>query len=186
MAAFGHLTPGEQSISNLAGDIKHASLFTAPEDGILTGMGWDADNPGIEIQSFRYGAYLADGAGSLPKTLIASSSPGGGIGDFLLSANAGRRFREFSFSTNPTIFAGQSLWATVHFGPTGGNIRYYRTAAGTGRRVIADDDFASGLEADFGPVTADAAFEMAVYFLYVPATQQLTGVERIGRPRGVL
>ena len=170
MATFGHVTPGTDQSGRIAADTKHACIFFAPEAGTLTSMSAELQNDGNEIVAVKgfASAYTALTAGQT----LAESAVG------LMQPLMPRTTITFIFANQVAISAGQGIWFGLHFGPTGGNASYWRNslAVGIGRRLIADDIFADGLESDFGSATADEVVELAMFGTYTPASQVLAGV----------
>jgi hypothetical protein len=177
VSSFGHLAQGTSKSSALAGDNKIALRTVAPEDGVVTAVNVDMENPGSEIQAFRTGVYADTGSLIAAGALLDSSDT------VLLSPGTTRRWVQFS-GINLPVSGGVLYWLTLQFGTAGGNASYWYDV-GVGSRLSGVDSFADGLSNPFGAVSASGSNSLAIYADYTPVANTVPGLKRIvlGRVR---
>jgi hypothetical protein len=159
----------------LAADSKLALRAVAPEDGVVTAINVDMENPGSEIQAFRTGIYADVGSLIAAGALLDSSNV------VLLAPGMTRQWVQFS-GINLSVSAGLVYWLTLHFGPTGGNASYWYDV-GVGNRLSGADSFTDDLSNPFGTVSASGSNSLAIYADYTPVANIVPGLKRIALGR---
>src|SRR5215208_5917497 len=166
MSTFGHLALGTSQTAGSSGDKKFALKTVAPEDGLVTRLFVDLENPGVDIQAFRAAVYN-DAPTVSGATLVDVSDA------ILISPGMLRQFVPFTGIAAPVI-GGFVYWLTLHTGPIGGNAKFGYDA-GVGNELLGTDAFSDGTSATFGTATT-AVNSVAIYAEYVPTTQEVPGV----------